>query len=171
MIVPRVVLLDLDDTIVDDTSAVNECWMAACSGCPHAGLTEAIRSVREWYWSDPGRHRVGRLDMPVARRHIVRMAMGRIGLADEGLIDQIASRYGALRDERLALIPGAIETVQWFRESGCRTALLTNGAGSAQRVKIARFGLEPLFDLIVHTLSELRPGRSVHSAPVRSCGS
>ena len=36
----------------------------------------------------------------------------------------------------------------WFRSAGCRTALLTNGAGTAQRRKIARFALEELFDLI-----------------------
>jgi putative hydrolase of the HAD superfamily len=46
------------------------------------------------------------------------------------------------------LLPGAVETLQWFRSSGCRTALLTNGAGPAQRRKIERFALEQWFDAI-----------------------
>jgi putative hydrolase of the HAD superfamily len=42
-----------------------------------------------------------------------------------------------------------VDALRWLRESGCQLALLTNGAGSAQRDKIARFQLEPLFDLIL----------------------
>ena len=53
------------------------------------------------------------------------------------------------RDERTALFPGAVETLKWLRESGCRLALLTNGAAEIQRQKIVRFQLEPLFDLIL----------------------
>jgi putative hydrolase of the HAD superfamily len=46
-------------------------------------------------------------------------------------------------------LPDAIETVRWLRESGRRLALLTNGAGAAQRRKIARFELADLFDVIL----------------------
>ena len=49
----------------------------------------------------------------------------------------------------MAALPDAIETVRWLRESGRRLALLTNGAGVAQRRKIARFELEDLFDVIL----------------------
>ena len=32
---------------------------------------DAIERVREWYWADPERHRVGRLDLAAARREVV----------------------------------------------------------------------------------------------------
>ena len=41
-----------------------------------------------------------------------------------------------------------IETLAWFRESGTRLALLTNGNGPPQRRKIERFGIERFFDAI-----------------------
>jgi putative hydrolase of the HAD superfamily len=45
--------------------------------------------------------------------------------------------------------PGAIEAVKSFRANGVRLALVTNGSSEFQRRKIARFGLEPLFDHMV----------------------
>src|SRR5262245_49055186 len=130
---PRAVLLDLDDTIVDDTQAVDVSWEDACQACErdgdHARVLTAINDVRDWYWSDPERHRIGRLDMSTARRKIVEMALQTLGRHDEVLAGRIAERYAYLRDLRLTLLPGAVETLAWFRSAGCRMALLTNGAG------------------------------------------
>jgi putative hydrolase of the HAD superfamily len=39
--------------------------------------------------------------------------------------------------------------VRWLRESGRKLALLTNGAGPAQRKKLVRFGLADLFDAVL----------------------
>ena len=149
---PRAVFVDLDDTIVDG-SAVVDCWGVACECCaptvdPQAILTEILR-LRDWFWSDPERHRVGRLDLSAARRQIVDMAIANVGCDDVGLATRIAERYDRCRDERMLLFPGAVETLTWLREGGCRLALLTNGAADAQRQKVVRFQLEPLFDLIL----------------------
>jgi putative hydrolase of the HAD superfamily len=149
---PRAVFVDLDDTIVDG-SAVVDCWGVACQCCtppvdPQTVLTEILR-LRDWFWADAERHRVGRLDLSAARRQIVDMAIANVGCDDAGLASRIAERYDRCRDERMALFPGAVETLTWFRESGSRLALLTNGAADAQRQKIVRFHLEPLFDLIL----------------------
>ncbi len=147
--VPRALLLDLDDTIIDDTGSVDPSWHEACSLCPDQRLAVEVNVIREWYWSDSARHRVGRLDLAVARREIVLMAFERLGIDDNSLADAIASKYGALRDERTTLIPGAVQSIERFRSEGCKTALLTNGAGPAQRAKIARFKLESLFDEVL----------------------
>ena len=149
---PRAVLVDLDDTIIDG-SAVVDCWTVACECCPpdvdvQAVLAELHR-FREWYWSDPVRHRQGRLDLSAARRHIARTALVSTGCDADGLADRIAERYDQCRDERTVLFPGAVPVLTWLRKSGCRLALVTNGGADAQRQKIARFGLEPLFDMIL----------------------
>jgi putative hydrolase of the HAD superfamily len=148
---PRAVLVDLDDTIVDGTAVV-DCWRAACECCPPeapsgAILAEILR-LREWYWSDPIRHRQGRLNMSAARRHIVAAALVNVGCDATGLADRIAERYDQCRDDRTSLFPGAVRALTWLRQSGCRLALVTNGAAAMQRQKIARFQLEPLFDAI-----------------------
>ena len=158
---PRALLLDLDDTIVDDSGAVQEAWLNASSACSDTRLPDEIASVRDWFWSDADRHRIGRLDLPVARRQIVRMAMDRLDIRDERMVDHIASRYEDLRDQALTLIPGAVETIQWLRSKGCKTALLTNGASAAQRRKVVRFNLEPLFDAVLIE-GELECGKPDH---------
>jgi putative hydrolase of the HAD superfamily len=149
---PSAVFLDLDDTIVDG-SAVVDCWEVACECCaptvdPKTVLTEILR-LRDWFWSDAERHRLGRLDLSAARRQIVDMAIANIGCGDAGVPIRIAERYDRCRDERMTLFPGAVDTLTWLRDGGCRLALLTNGAADAQRQKIVRFQLEPLFDLIL----------------------
>lgn len=153
---PRALLLDLDDTILDDSSLVDGCWREACAD--HAGrlgpfqaggVAEAIRTMSRWFWGDPERHRAGRLELEAARREVVRLALLEMGIADAALAADIGDGYSHRRDSRMEPLPDAIDTVRWFRESGCRLALLTNGAGPAQRRKIARFGLEVLFDAIL----------------------
>jgi putative hydrolase of the HAD superfamily len=153
---PRAVLLDLDDTILDDSGHAARCWSEACTlhasaldGLDPAVLLEAIERVRTWYWSDAERHRVGRLDLLAAYREVVRMACEEVGLARSPAADQIAAHYRSARDAQIRPFAGAVETVRWLRDAGCRLALLTNGAGGPQRSKIDRFGLADLFDTIL----------------------
>lgn len=155
-LLPRSILLDLDDTIVDDSGGSAACWRAACDAHQAAlGPIEAetldreIRRARRWYWADAERHRVGRLDLPAARTHVTRLALEALGRDDAELAASVARTYNELRNRDLRLLDGALETVSWLRGRGCRLALVTNGAGAAQRLKIDRFGLEPLFDAIL----------------------
>ena len=153
---PPAILLDLDDTILDDSSLVGDCWQQACA--EHAArlvpidaevVAETIRRTSRWFWGDAERHRTGRLELEASRREVSRLALLELGIDDEGLAARIGDGYSRRRDARMAPLPEAIETVQWLRESGVRLALLTNGAGPAQRKKIARFGLSGLFDAIL----------------------
>ena len=153
---PRAVLLDLDDTILDDTGTVSSCWLDACRehGSKMGALDpvlvyEAIERVREWYWADPERHRVGRLDLAAARREVAHIALKDVGLDDAALAQQIGETYHALRDAGLQPFEDAIDTVEWLRSSGYRLALLTNGSAGMQRKKIDRFGLAGLFDVVL----------------------
>ncbi len=153
---PSGLLLDLDDTILDDSSLVDGCWREACAGQAgrltpfHAdAVADAIQKTSKWFWADPERHRAGRLGLDVARREVVRLALLEMGIADASLARDIGDAYSHRRDVGMEPLPDAIETVRWFRDSGCRLALLTNGAGPAQRRKIARFGLADLFDTIL----------------------
>ena len=152
---PRALLLDLDDTILDDSSLVHECWRDACASVADrlapldaAAVVDAIRHTSKWYWDDPDRHREGRLQLDAARREVVKFALTDLGIEDANLADCIGDAYSRLRDAGMAPLPEAIDTVRWLRESGRRLALLTNGAGVAQRKKLARFKIEDLFDAI-----------------------
>jgi putative hydrolase of the HAD superfamily len=152
---PKGLLLDLDDTILDDSSTIDRCWREAC--VEHAAglaadplhVMETIRRTSQWYWADPDRHREGRLALDEARREVVRLALAELGITDVQVANNIGDAYARLRDEGMEPLPDAIDTVRWLKTSGCSLALLTNGAGPAQRKKISRFGLEGFFDAIL----------------------
>jgi putative hydrolase of the HAD superfamily len=152
---PRVLLLDLDDTILDDTGSVVACWRSTCeefagrAGVEALTLGEAIDLNRNWYWADPERHRVGRTDIRAASAHIVDLALQSLHVSNPELARVIADRYRDQRDEFICLFPGALDTLQALRQLRIPLALLTNGSAAAQRAKVERFGLAPFFDCIL----------------------
>jgi putative hydrolase of the HAD superfamily len=149
---PPVVLLDLDDTILQDSVLADACWRQVCArfaaqlGMDAETLMATIKRQSAWYWSDPDRHRRGRLNMVQTRREIVRAALA--GFPTR-LLDRLADAYTRLREARMQPFPGAIETVTTLRQRGIRLGLLTNGAADMQQRKIARFCLEPLFEVVL----------------------
>jgi putative hydrolase of the HAD superfamily len=110
---------------------------------------EAINQTRHWYWSEPERHRQGRMNMEAARRHIVRLAFAKLALESSEIADELADAFTQQREELVRPFPGAVETLRALRERGARMALITNGTAQFQRRKIERFGLKPYFELIL----------------------
>ncbi len=156
MQLPEAIILDLDDTILDDSSAVAASWEEVCreaagrmDALNPAALLASIDRERDWFWSDPARHREGRLDLRAASTKIVEQALSSLGYDRPGAGAEIANRYRDLRDERLSLFPGAIETLEWFRSQDIPLGMATNGSAAGQRAKIERFSLAPYFDRII----------------------
>lgn len=154
-VLPQAFLLDLDDTILNDSGQIEACWRDACAeGASERGdidadaLYQTIEKMRNWFWSDVDRHRRGRLDLDAATREVVALALAELG-APASAAASMAAHYRRRRDEMLEPFPDAIDTVRWLRTQGCRLALLTNGSTAMQRAKITRFGLADLFDAIL----------------------
>jgi putative hydrolase of the HAD superfamily len=151
---PRAVFLDLDDTILDDSSAKDSAWATVCEAhAPNLELAAAdlrlrILEVRDWYWSDPDRHRAGRADLRAAGARIVGEALRRLDRGDPTAATAIANAYRDLRDASIEVLPGAIEALERMHGQGLALGLLTNGGALAQRTKIDRFDLARHFDYI-----------------------
>ena len=148
-------LLDLDDTILDDGAGFEEAWSLAADllveGHPELArdvVVGEIDDARRWFWDDPERHRWGRLDLVAARAEILGAALVRLGRPDAELARRAARAYTELRERRQRFLPGAREAVARLRELVPAMALVTNGASVPQRGKLKRFGLEPFFDHI-----------------------
>jgi putative hydrolase of the HAD superfamily len=84
---PKALLLDLDDTILDDSGRISECWQHACRA--HSAqlqeielelLCATIERESRWFWGDTGRHRTGRLDLLAARSEVVARALAKLGI-------------------------------------------------------------------------------------------
>jgi putative hydrolase of the HAD superfamily len=153
---PAAILIDLDDTIIDDFGCVDACWNDACaeaarfiSGLDPALLRRTIEREADSYWSDRTKNRIGRLDLRAATRGVVERAFASLGIDNIPTAHRISDMYRDLREERARLFPGALETLDHLRTAGVALGLMTNGAGPPQRAKLERFGLTGYFDHIV----------------------
>jgi putative hydrolase of the HAD superfamily len=152
---PPVLLVDLDDTILEFGRIAPHVWRELAPG--YAGrlgveaqaLVGAIERVANAFWSDAERAARGRLDLAGSRRTIVSGAFDALRLADVATAHALADAFTALRDERIALLPGAVDALERARAAGSRLGLITNGSASAQRAKLARFDLARHFDAIL----------------------
>jgi putative hydrolase of the HAD superfamily len=154
--VVKAILLDMDDTIIADDPFTQEAWWAACNnitgqlpGFSAAVLKTEIDKVRELYWKDPETHRIGRLNLAQARREIVNIAFSCLKIDAPVIANGLADLFTAEKERLCSPFPGALETLQVFKDQGFRLALLTNGGSDIQRQKINRFGLGRFFDHII----------------------
>ena len=145
---PKVIFLDLDDTLISAHGRPGEAWHAVLAEfapqwagdrleAVHAGIIAATREI----WSRPESHAYWRQRLGAARREIVARGFARAGLENAELAVKVADRFSAYRTEQMALFPGVHETLDSLRAAGLRLALVTNGSSESQRPKIARFDL------------------------------
>lgn len=152
MHLPPILLFDLDDTIVTFSQHGPPAWREVCeaaareSGVGAGTLYAELQRVADAYWSDPDRHRLGRLDLDNTRRRLASEAFANLGV-DTALAVAITNRYITLSESRMGLFPGAREALLSLLGQH-RLALVTNGEAHKQRRKIERFELGPLFERV-----------------------
>ena len=153
---PKAMLIDLDDTILASGFGSGDVWRRVCQryidelpGWTVAQIMEGIDSYRRWFWSDPERHRLGRLNLINVRHEIVLGAFRQIGIEATDIARRIGDDYDRRRLELVRPFPGAIETLETLRNSSVRLAMITNGNSASQRAKIDRFNLERFFDYVL----------------------
>lgn len=153
MALPKAILLDLDDTILDSYSDPDAVWLQLCNefadGLDNVTpdmLFSALGESREWFWRDSERARRGRLDLMQARRDIVTAALVHLGIQSSPIVEEMAYKYTTIREEGVRPFPGTIATLERLREAGTTMALITNGSAEMQRSKIERFDLAKHFD-------------------------
>ena len=152
---PKVILFDLDGTLLLLSETPETCWREAwrevgpdVQAMPLEKVLAGILDQAQWFWSDPVRHKRGRLDLRKARREIVVAAFQKLGLDDPTLAQRIADTASARREACIELAPAAGETLTALRHAGFRLGLITNGDSKGQRHKINTFGLAPFFEVI-----------------------
>jgi len=87
--------------------------------------------------------------LKATRRDIVRLALNKIVISNNELADKLANTYSREKELAITLIPGGIETLRSFKESGLRLAIITSGDKDVQHRKITRFGWDAMFDFIL----------------------
>jgi putative hydrolase of the HAD superfamily len=148
---PRAVVFDLDDTLLDTTGLEREMLVELCAaaraelpGVEFDDLRARYRDGRDHLYE---RVLTGELDIASYRRlHLIAVCEP-WGEPSEAL-HETAIR---LRDEQLGgsrFVEDAIELLRSLRGAGVRTGLLTNGPSWMQRRKVELLGLEAELDAI-----------------------
>ena len=148
----RALLLDLDDTLLDYSGGVDDCWAAACAlaapAIGQAGLITALAESRRSFWRDPEHNRRERVNMRRAWAQIAAQALEQCG-GDPELGMAMAEAFATSRHAKMALFPDALALLMALRERGVPLALVTNGDAREQRAKNERHDLARFFDAIV----------------------
>lgn len=152
---PKLMMFDLDDTLINFDGDTAACWRSACAaflselnGITLDDLQREIKSYAEWFWSDPERHRWGRMQLEKTRGLIVNEALKRLGVENTELGCRIGDTYTKEWQKVIRLFPETIQVLSELRQKK-QMALVTNGQAYMQREKIERFGLARFFDYIV----------------------
>ena len=151
---PKAILLDLDDTIISFRGSSDIAWKETCIEyggklCSYISaddLANSIDATRDWFWGDPERHRIGRLDMDASRRKIVRIALRKLGYRDKAKALEIADYFNERQEKHMMLFPDSIKALEKIKAAGIRMILVSNGNSDKQRGKIDRFGIEKYFE-------------------------
>lgn len=152
---PRAIFFDMDDTLLNTSRGVEESWQLVCRefaprlSIDSDALREAIRKQASDFWKDEAAVELRwRTRLHDARRHIVELALTSEGL-DVAVAEELSMRYWHENRSRMQLFDDAITTLEALRSRGYRLGLITNGPAEMQLDKLARFELEPYFDVVV----------------------
>ncbi len=177
---PKGLLLDLDDTILVFDAVSDRSWAqilntfrAEYNPIDPQHLHRSIKAAAKIFWSDPARHREGRVNLEAAREQIVSAAMSALQMpVNADLTTKIVRAYDLVRTQLMQPVPGAVETLRALREYGISLILVTNGATRGQREKIERFQLQQFFqDIIIEEECGFgKPDERVYRHALRALG-
>ncbi len=146
------VLFDLDDTLLDDSTAYKRAArrvaddLAAERAADPERLVTAYVAQANSFWKKLSQEHLT-LPMHDARVQLWSDALIASGIPlDIALAQRCADAYTRYRADGLELFPGALDLVRALRNHGCKLGIVSNGFAATHNDKVDRLGLRRYVD-------------------------
>jgi putative hydrolase of the HAD superfamily len=154
--VPKLVLLDLDGTLLDG-SGLPDALRATCAvlaaelpGVSIDDLVAANTEVWQRTWPEvEDAYMLGGRSGDDISRDAWRDTLAACGSHDPALLDRAWAEWQTQDRAAFRLFPDALPALAALERDGIRIGMVTNGAGSVQREKLEAIGLAGRFDPLV----------------------
>lgn len=165
----RAVIFDLDDTLVDHTSAARTASVEWGRANGLAGSDEELALTWSAIATPHYRaYQLRELTFDGQRRARVREFLPHLDLGDDDDADEAFRGYSEIYHASWTSYPDAVPTLRRVREAGLIAAVLTNGEHAHQRLKLERVGLVDEVDQ-VFTSDEFTLGKPDPAAFLGTC--
>ncbi|MFD6444251.1 HAD family hydrolase [Promicromonospora sp. NPDC060204] len=164
----KVVLFDLDDTLVDQEGASRTAllgWLPEL-GLDHDDPDELVTAWGGIAEEAYGRYQRREITFQEQRRVRVREFLGADATDDEA--DELFSGYLTRYEQAWTAFDDAVPALRRVRDAGLVAALLTNGDSVHQQLKLDRTGLAAHLDVVVAS-DDLPAGKPDPRAYVATC--
>lgn len=173
------VLFDLDDTLLDDSTAYKRAArrvaddLAAERGVEAERLVTAYVAQASGFWKKLSHEH---LTLPIhdARAQLWSDALVASGVpVDIALAQRCAESYTRYRADGLELFPGALDLVLALRERDCKLGIVSNGFAATHNEKVDRLGLRPYVDglFLADEMGMVKPNPEIFRLVCRTLGS
>jgi putative hydrolase of the HAD superfamily len=173
------ILFDLDDTLLDDSTAYKRAArrvaddVAAERGVDAERLTNAFVAEANGFWKKLSQET---LTQPIhdARTQLWSDALVAGGVPfDAALAQRCADTYTRYRADVLELFPGALDLVLALRARGCKLGIVSNGFAATHHEKIDRLDLRRHVDalFLADEIGMVKPNPEIFLLACRTLGS
>lgn len=92
-------------------------------------------------------YRQGKIDKSFLKVERFKLPLKDYGIEDEKLAAEIGERYTELAATTVALVPNTMEILNYLKDKGYKTYIITNGFLEVQTIKMQASGLDKMIDI------------------------
>lgn len=150
----KVLIFDLDNTLINYGGVTKQAWELACQALIKNNnidinsqeLADEIVAVNNSVWEDEKKRPKGNFSFYELRKGIVKKAFEHLNIDNDEALEFLIQNYSHFKHAAVYMFEDVPRTLKELKKKGYIITLLTNGDSDFQREKIQRFQIESLFD-------------------------